>query len=508
MKQQTVALFGAQGEMGRYLLAPLLEKESRLLRIGRSSPGEDVRRAWQADIIVLSVPRAAVEPLFKGVRLHKKQLVIEICSCKKDIASVIRKAGGTPLSLHPMNGPHTPWTKQKWVVVGKDGLSHSAAKWFLSLLKRKKVLFHHVGSSEEHDLLMSLVLGLPEITTVFLSRFFERFSRQGKGKGIRLEDMMKITSPAFASLMSTYVHTIASSAPWLRKDLLTDMHPSFLGLAKKTFAGLAEEDVRAQAERLMQEQLSAVRAIHAPEGFIANVRQHVTDDFHLMNALFLGGGIKPKNDLYIQKTCAPSDLLGRRKKIRVGIHGIRGAFTDLAWHRFTTEVVPLPAAQYEVAELVHSANVLRAVNEGEVDIGIFAFANSGSGGYLASIEAMGEYPYELLALFTMPINMCILAHPSVQNVFELTSFYGHPVALSQCRNTLAQRWPDIPVEPATDEMDTALSAQLLAEGKISPTKGVFASLRAAEMYGLKVLVEGVHHDPNNATAFAVVRKRP
>jgi prephenate dehydratase/prephenate dehydrogenase len=504
MSTPTIALFGARGEMGRYLLTPLLSKHAKLLSIDVDSPSKDVSAAWKADLIVLSVPRAAVDALLKGVRLKKKQLVIEICSAKKGVDRVIRKTGASLLSLHPMNGPHTSWTKQKWVIVGEEGTDHPLAQWFFDLLREKHVLFHSVAGPQEHDLLMALVLGLPEMTTVFLTRFFEKFRKEEKD--IPLEDMLKITSPAFASLMSTYVHTVVSSVPWLRKDLLTDMHPEFLKLCRAVFAGMAREDFKRTADSTLREQLTGVRRLRAPEEFLPVVRHHVTEDFNLMNALFLGSGVKPKNDLYVQKSCSAKDLLGRRAKIRVGIHGIRGAFTDQAWMRFTSEVAQLPEYQYEVAELVHAANVLKAVEEGTVDIGIFAFANSGSGGYLASIEAMGKHPYDLLALFTMPINMCILTHPSVQSVHELEAFFGHPVALSQCRNTLAQRWPDIPVEYATDEMDTALSAQLLAEGKIPRSKGVFASTRAAEIYGLKVLVEGVHHDPNNATAFAVVRK--
>ncbi len=45
-------------------------------------------------------------------------------------------------------------------------------------------------------------------------------------------------------------------------------------------------------------------------------------------------------------------------------------------------------------------------------------------------------------------------------------FRGHPVAIAQCRRTLKKHWPRIPLNPDTDEMDTALSAKMLEEGKI------------------------------------------
>jgi chorismate mutase/prephenate dehydratase len=221
--------------------------------------------------------------------------------------------------------------------------------------------------------------------------------------------------------------------------------------------------------------------------------------------LLTSNGYIMQNELYIQKTCAVADLPRFDTVVSVGIHGILGSFNDEAWHRFATEQLHLNKSTYAVKELVESERVLRAVSNKEVDVGIFAFANSGSGGYVASVEAMGQYNYRLLAQFTMPINMCLLAHPSVKSMEQIEVFYGHPVALSQCRKTLVKLWPYIPLKPATDEMDTALSAKLLASGEIPKTHAIFASRRAAELYGLTLLKEGVHHDPNNATAFAIIK---
>jgi prephenate dehydratase/prephenate dehydrogenase len=506
MKHPTVALFGAQGEMGRYLLQPLLKKHAQLLLcIDRESTQEEREHAWAAECIVLAVPQGALQELFVGRKLRPRQLVIDICSVKKDAQVIICASGAAHLSLHPMNGPHTPWTQQKWIVVGAEP-PHPLVQWFFQLLKEKQVLFYRVESAEQHDFLMSVVLGIPEMVTVILHTLLERLKKVQKEKTC-FEEMLTVASPAFAALMTIHMHTVLSTPLWLRKELLTHVHPSFLSTCRDVFASMAEEDFLRNVQQLMQEQVHAVQRLPAPDALRAIVREEVTHAFNVMNALFLQGGIKPATELYIQKPCSADTLLQGKPVVRVGIHGIRGAFTDEAWQRFSGEHVGLVPSQYEIFELVHSENVLRAVERGEVDIGIFAFANSGSGGYLASIEAMGKYHYGLLGLFTMPINMCILAHPSRCNVDELRRFYGHPVALSQCRHTLRQRWPDIPIEPATDAMDTALSASELASGKIDPFTGVFASKRAAEIYGLKVLAEGVHHDPKNATAFAVVCKR-
>ena len=209
--------------------------------------------------------------------------------------------------------------------------------------------------------------------------------------------------------------------------------------------------------------------------------------------------------LYFQKKCQTKDLLNREKTV-IGIHGIIGSFTDEALFRLAQKKLGIKKEQYEVKELIHSENVIKSVVDGKVNRGIFAVANSGSGAYLASVEAMAKYNFSILAVFTMKINMCILSHPEVTSIKEIKEFRGHPVAIAQCRRTLKKLWPKILVRPDTDEMDTALSAKLIKEGKISKKAAVFASKRAADIYGLNILVEGAHDDPLNSTSFVVIKK--
>lgn len=208
--------------------------------------------------------------------------------------------------------------------------------------------------------------------------------------------------------------------------------------------------------------------------------------------------------LYFQKKCSKEDLVGRRKPA-IGIHGIIGSFTDEALYRLSKQI-GVTEKQYEVKELIHSEKVIKSVVDGKVDLGIFAVANSGSGAYLSSIETMAKYTFKVIAVFTMKINMCILAHPEITSMNEIKKIRGHPVAIAQCRRTIKKRWPRMKVAPDTDEMDTALSAKMLKVGNIEKTSAVFASKRAAQIYGLNLLVEGAHDDPLNATSFVVIKK--
>lgn len=213
----------------------------------------------------------------------------------------------------------------------------------------------------------------------------------------------------------------------------------------------------------------------------------------------------PDPTLNFAKKCTPIEFLTTKKPL-IGIHGIAGSFNDEALYRLTHLELEIPETDYTVKELIESKKVLEAVDAGLVDRGIFALANSGGGGVLAAVEAMGRHNYDVLALFTMPVNMNMLVHPSITSISQITEFTGHPIALNMCRKTLTKNYPTIPIKPFTDEMDTALSAKLLAEDKISPTSAIFASNRAAQIYGLHILAPNTHDDPNNATVFVLIKK--
>lgn len=506
MADTSVSIFGARGQMAKDLLVPLMRKHARVLCINRDSSADEIEEAWKADMVILSVPAAAVSDVIGERKLSPSTLVVEICSRKGDIDKTIRATGAAYLSLHPMNEPYIPWTKQKWLVIG-DVPNHPMATMFLDAIKEKNVHIHPVSSAEEHDLLMSVTLGLPQAVNAFLHEFISNYQRLHPDADLSMENILRACSPGSASLLNAYAHTVCSIPAWLKEDLLMRTHPDLHPAVLRTFGELADPSHYRDAAALLRKHESVFADLKAPTNFASIMREKATADYDVMNELFLGRRTAGTSDLYVQMPGKAEEILPAGKRLKVGIHGISGAFTDEAWHRCATELLGCDESRYEITELVHAKNVLLAVERGEVDRGIFAFANSGSGGYIASVAAMGECRYELLMSFTMPINMCILAHSSVQSIHDIQAFYGHPIALSQCRITLAQRWPDIPTEACTDEMDTALSAKLLAQGDIPPSKAVFASKRAAALYGLTVLAEGVHHDPNNATAFAVIKRR-
>jgi prephenate dehydratase len=92
------------------------------------------------------------------------------------------------------------------------------------------------------------------------------------------------------------------------------------------------------------------------------------------------------------------------------------------------------------------------------------------------LNIVGEYP--------LRVQHCLISLPSVKKE-EITKVISHPQALGQCAAYLRQL--GVKVEST---YDTAGSVKMLKESGARDTAAI-ASRRAAEIYGMQILEEGV-----------------
>ncbi|KAG2260700.1 hypothetical protein Bca52824_079994 [Brassica carinata] len=86
----------------------------------------------------------------------------------------------------------------------------------------------------------------------------------------------------------------------------------------------------------------------------------------------------------------------------------------------------------------------------------------------------------------------------------LTRVISHPQGLAQCERTLTKLGLNISRE-AVD--DTAGAAEFIAANNLHDTAAI-ASARAAEIYGLEILEDGIQDDVNNVTRFVMLAREP
>lgn len=171
----------------------------------------------------------------------------------------------------------------------------------------------------------------------------------------------------------------------------------------------------------------------------------------------------------------------------VAYQGAPGAFSHEACLRFLPGHEPIAVSEF--------ADVVRAVQGGEADLGMLPLSNN-EAGETGVRNLIASSDLRIAAQHVLPVRMHLLGLPSA-SIEDIRFIASHPVALRQCSATLAAL--GIETEEAAN---TAVAAQTLSQ----TDRGVLASEAAADFYGLAILMRDLQDRPDNATTFAVVER--
>lgn len=171
----------------------------------------------------------------------------------------------------------------------------------------------------------------------------------------------------------------------------------------------------------------------------------------------------------------------------VAYQGAPGAFSHQACLRFLPGHEPVALPQF--------ADVVRAVEDGEADLGMLPLSNN-EAGETGARDLIASSDLRIAAQHVLPVRMHLLGLPSA-SIEDIRTVASHPVALRQCAVTLAT------LGVRTEEaMNTAVAAQSLSQ----TDRAVLASETAADLYGLAILMRDLQDRPDNATTFAVIER--
>ena len=177
---------------------------------------------------------------------------------------------------------------------------------------------------------------------------------------------------------------------------------------------------------------------------------------------------------------------------KVAIQGGLGSYHDIAAHQFFLD---------EEIELICCdtfEDVFKAIHEDSQVLGMLAIENTIAGSLLHNNELLRQSGVQIIGEHKLRISHSFVCLP-VDDWQDITEVNSHPIALMQCREFLSQHHGMKVVETE----DTALSAENI---KCNNLRGhaAICSKYAAEIYGMKVLQEGIETNKHNFTRFLVV----
>ena len=189
---------------------------------------------------------------------------------------------------------------------------------------------------------------------------------------------------------------------------------------------------------------------------------------------------------------APSNALGPSP--RVGFFGPFGTFTEQAV-RSQSDLANGDLVAYRTVP-----DVLDAVAEGVVDVGVVPIENSIEGTVNFTQDAL-SFDYSLLIQreIVLDIEHCLLGTKGA-SLSGVSTVLSIPVATAQCHRYLRENLPAAEVRAANS---TADAAKIVADTG-DATIAAIAPRNAATLYGLDVLASNVEDHGGNQTRFVMI----
>jgi chorismate mutase / prephenate dehydratase len=182
-----------------------------------------------------------------------------------------------------------------------------------------------------------------------------------------------------------------------------------------------------------------------------------------------------------------------QEPISVAYLGPEGTFSHAAAiKQFGHGAVLVPVATID--------DVFSSVETGRARYGVVPIENTTEGAVTPTLDALARTPLRVTAEVVVKIEHYLLSKSGRAN--RVKRIVSLPQPLAQCRRTLAEKFPGVPLEPAAS---TAAAARIAAtDGSAAAVAGELA----AKIYRLRTVAAHVHDQPGNVTRFLVIGSDP
>ncbi len=173
----------------------------------------------------------------------------------------------------------------------------------------------------------------------------------------------------------------------------------------------------------------------------------------------------------------------------VAFSGEPGAFAEDAVRAYFRDPTTLPVPGFR--------EVFEAVTEGRAIAGVLPIENLVNGTVRENYDLLLEHELEIVGEVVVPVQLCLAALPG-QRLEEIERVYSHIQALGQADRYLRTRpWSLLTT------YNTAGAGKMIVERGERSAAAVL-SPRAAGLFGLEILADGIQNVPDNRTRFVVV----
>ena len=177
--------------------------------------------------------------------------------------------------------------------------------------------------------------------------------------------------------------------------------------------------------------------------------------------------------------------------MNVAFQGEPGAYSEQAVFDYFGNAETQPCESFEL--------VFDSVVSDSSEFGLIPIENSLAGSIHQNYDLLLRHDLHIVGEYLLRVQHCLIALPGVKKE-DIKKAISHPQALGQCAAYLRERH----IKPEQG-YDTAGSVKLLKESGARDTAAI-ASRRAAEIYQMQILEEGIEDNAENYTRFLAISK--
>ena len=175
--------------------------------------------------------------------------------------------------------------------------------------------------------------------------------------------------------------------------------------------------------------------------------------------------------------------------MKVAFQGEPGAYSEQAVFNYLGNVETLPCESFDA--------MFDSVVSGQSDMALAPIENSLAGSIHQNYDLLLRHDLHIVGEYFLRVQHCLIAMPGVKKE-DIKKAISHPQALGQCAAYLR----NLGIKPE-QVYDTAGSVKMLKESGARDVAAI-ASRRAAEIYEMQILEEGIEDNSENFTRFLAV----
>lgn len=195
-----------------------------------------------------------------------------------------------------------------------------------------------------------------------------------------------------------------------------------------------------------------------------------------------------------------------KNTIKIGIQWGEWSFNHIAIREFLAQNPGFSAGKnIEIIYLYTTESVLENLNNGAIDFGQFAIANSIGGLVHETLATLGDFHWKYVEDYTIAVKHSLFLYPDTK-IEEIDTIMWHEQAIRQCEKNLQKFFPKMKLVGGTGDLtDNSAIAKSLSDGVLSKNIACIGNKILGDIFSLSLYRENLQDREDNETTFVLVK---